>query len=99
MCCWLEFSFPQTFKILRPNNLSRIFPRITVVALFFWNQKRCRRLYSSWVRFVQFASDFCGWVSQESDGDAKGFREGEATPAKILMFSTSVKFSPFQYQS
>ena len=75
------------------------FLEITVVVLFFWNQKRCRRLYSSWVRFVQFASDFCGWVSQESDGDAKGFREGEATPAKVLMFSTSVKFSPFQYQS
>ena len=75
------------------------FLEITVVVLFFWNQKRCRRLYSSWVRFVQFASDFCGWVSQKSDGDAKGFREGEATPAKILMFSTSVKILPIQYQS
>ena len=97
MCCWLELSFPQTFKILRPNNLSRIFPRITVVV--FLNQKRCRRLYSSWDWFVQFASDFCGWVSQKSDGDAKGFREGEATPAKILMFSTSVTILPIQYQS
>ena len=75
------------------------FLEITVVALVLWSQKRCRQLYSSWVPLVQFASDFCGWVSQESDGDAKGFKEGEATPAKVLMFSTSVKFSPFQYQS
>ena len=40
------------------------------------------------------------WIGvSEERRRCQGFREGEATPAKVLMFSTSVKFSPFQYQS
>ena len=59
--------------------MSRIFAGMSCFGLM--ESRRCRPLYSSWIPLVQFVLDFFEWVSQESDGDAKGFKEGEATPA------------------